>query len=260
MPVYVFVGPTIPATAVRGELDAICCPPAAGGDIYRAARDHPKAIGLIDGYFERMPSVWHKEVLWAMAEGVHVFGAASIGAIRAAELAPFGMEGVGAVFEAYRDGRLEDDDEVAVAHGDAEDNYQALSEPMVNIRATLATAQELAVVGGATRAVLEQVAKSLFYPERHYPTILERAAALGAAGTEIDALRTWLPDGRVDQMRTDAVAMLRCMRERLRAGLTRKEVCYRLEQTEYWDRIQRRFDAELERTTRPSSEKSVPPS
>ena len=75
------------------------------------------AIGIIDGYFENIPSVWHKEILWAMSQGIHVFGSASMGALRAAELAPFGMEGVGAIFEAYRDGWLEDDDEVASEDG-----------------------------------------------------------------------------------------------------------------------------------------------
>ena len=87
----------------------------------------PQAIGIIDGYFQWAPAVWHKEILWAIQQGVHVFGAASMGALRAAELAPFGMRGVGRIFEAYRDGVLpgsgdepfEDDDEVAVVHGPA---------------------------------------------------------------------------------------------------------------------------------------------
>jgi hypothetical protein len=63
--------------------------------LYRAALAHPAAIGVIDGYFEVVPTVWHKEILWAMAQGIHVFGAASIGALRAAELDSFGMRGVG---------------------------------------------------------------------------------------------------------------------------------------------------------------------
>ena len=69
-----------------------------------------------------------------------MFGAASMGALRAAELAAFGMEGVGAIFEAFREGVLEDDDEVAVIHGPAEFGYPVLSEAMVNIRRTLSDA------------------------------------------------------------------------------------------------------------------------
>ena len=39
-----------------------------------------------------------------MSEGVPVFGAASMGALRAAELHEFGMRGIGRIFEAFRDG------------------------------------------------------------------------------------------------------------------------------------------------------------
>ena len=115
MNIVIFTGPTLSAEEGRAVLDARYLPPAAQGDVYRAARDRPQLIGLVDGLFERTPAVWHKEILWAMSNGVHVFGSASLGALRAAELAAFGMEGVGAVFDAFRSGRLEDDDEVAVA-------------------------------------------------------------------------------------------------------------------------------------------------
>ena len=84
--------------------------------MYQATQNHPTIIGIIDGYFEVTPTVWHKEILWAMAQGIHVYGSASIGALRAAELCSFGMTGVGRIFVAYRDGILTDDDEVAVMH------------------------------------------------------------------------------------------------------------------------------------------------
>ena len=81
----VFTGPTISPAEARAELDALYLPPVAQGDVYRAALRRPKAIGIIDGYFERVPAVWHKEILWAMAKGIHVLGSASMGALRAAD-------------------------------------------------------------------------------------------------------------------------------------------------------------------------------
>ena len=141
MTVFVFVGPTLSSAEVGAAGNFVCLPPAAQGDLYRAAQQRPQAIGLIDGYFEGVPSVWHKEILWAMTHGVHVFGSASMGALRAAELAAFGMQGVGVVFEAFHSGELADDDEVAVVHGPAEVGYVRLSEAMVDIRFTLAAAR-----------------------------------------------------------------------------------------------------------------------
>ena len=97
-------------------------------------------IRTIDGYFDRVPAVWHKEILWAMSRGIHLFGCSSMGALRAAELEAFGMVGVGEVFRMFRDGVLEDDDEVAVIHGPSDAAYVTLTEALVNIRATLASA------------------------------------------------------------------------------------------------------------------------
>ena len=133
----------------------------------------PAVIGLIDGFFEHIASVWHKEILWALGQGIQVFGSASMGALRAAELAPFGMEGVGTVFESYRDGRLEDDDEVAVIHGPAELGHICLSEAMVNMRRTLEEAEAKGIIGRSTCARLEHIAKGLFYADRSYARVLE---------------------------------------------------------------------------------------
>lgn len=76
---------TLPESLSRQEvsrvMDTVYLPPVAQGDVYGAALGRPDAIGIIDGYFERVPSVWHKEILWAMAQGIHVFGSASVGAI-----------------------------------------------------------------------------------------------------------------------------------------------------------------------------------
>jgi len=238
--IYIFTGPSLSAEEGRAELDATFLPPVAQGDVYRATRERPLALGIIDGYFERVPAVWHKEILWAMAEGIHVFGAASMGALRAAELAPFGMEGVGTVFESFQRGELEDDDEVAVAHGSAEDGYRLLSEAMVNVRATLAAAEGAGVVAPPTRAVLERVAKELFYMERAWPTVLARAAREGAPSGELEALRAWLPRGRVDQKRQDALSLLRTLRARLDAGLEPKQVRYHFEHTDAWEEVRRR--------------------
>lgn len=239
---YVFTGPTLSPKEAEAELDATILPPVSQGDVYRAALEAPRAIGIIDGYFEQVPAVWHKEILWAMAQGVHVFGSASMGALRAAELAPFGMRGVGVIFEAYRDGALTDDDEVAVRHGPAELGYISVSEAMVNIRATLASAETAQVISAATRRELEGIAKAFFYAERSYPAILMQAARAGLPASEIDAFRAWLPTERINQKRLDAQSMLREMRKYLADDPEPKSVSYAFEYTDMWDEVSRLVD------------------
>src|SRR5947207_12902744 len=137
MTTIIFAGPSLPPRARPHIAGLEWRPPLRRGDLYLAALRRPALIGVVDGYFETVPTVWHKEILWAMSQGIHVYGAASIGALRAAELDTFGMRGVGAIYGAYRDGVLEDDDEVAVLHGPEELGYPQLPAGMVNTGCTL---------------------------------------------------------------------------------------------------------------------------
>jgi hypothetical protein len=79
-----------------------------------------------------------------------VFGSAGAGALRAAELETFGMRGIGWVFQAFRDGTLDQDDEVAVQCGNRADGYRPRSEAMVNIRQTLRAARRERLISEPT--------------------------------------------------------------------------------------------------------------
>ena len=242
MTAIVFVGPTLRSEEIAGAGDFIALPPVAQGDVYRAALRRPPAIGIIDGYFSGAPSVWHKEILWAMSEGVPVFGAASMGALRAAELQEFGMRGIGRIFEAFRAGVLEDDDEVAVVHGPAEIGFPPASEAMVNIRATLARAEANNIVGARSRRALEAFAKALFFADRNWPALLADSASHGVAAPDLAALSDWLPQGRVDQKRLDALEMLAAMRAAPAAGEPASPA-FHFEWTSLWDAFVARSDA-----------------
>jgi hypothetical protein len=224
----VFLGPSLPLAEARQVLDADVRPPAAHGDVLRAALEQPVAIGLVDGVFDRVPSVWHKEILFALERGVHVYGGASIGALRAAELGPYGMRGVGVVHGLYASGELEDDDEVAVAHLGAEDGFRPTSEAMVDVRATLAAAAAAGVVSEPTARSLAERVKTVFYPDRLL------AAALDAASPEERELAAWLPGGRVQQKRLDALELLRTLRDDLRHPPAPFRPGWRLAQTTAW--------------------------
>jgi len=245
MTACIFAGPSLAPRDTAALADLTLLPPARHGDVYRAVSLlRPRAIGIVDGYFQWVPSVWHKEILWALHQGVHVFGAASMGALRAAELTLFGMRGVGRIFEAYRDGVLagcgdaafEDDDEVAVVHGPPESGYVAASEAMVNVRCTLAEAERAGLIGSAARGQLVAIAKGLFFPERTYDRVLAEGRAAGIAEAALAALEAWLPAGRVNQKRTDALAMIETMREFLATDPPPMRARFAFEHTTLWER------------------------
>ena len=240
MRAIVFAGPSLPPASRPVAEPAIeWRPPVRQGELYRAALGGPAVIGVIDGYFEIVPTVWHKEILWAMAQGIYVFGAASIGALRAAELDSFGMRGIGRIYEAFRDGVLDDDDEVAVLHGPEELGYPPLTEAMVNMRATFDEAARVGVLAPDMATQLAAIAKSLFYKERTYRAVSQRAAASGIPAAPLRDLAAWLPSGRIDQKRRDANVLLATIRAHLAAAPPPLRVNYTLAETAAWDAARR---------------------
>ncbi|WP_425081980.1 TfuA-like protein [Ruegeria arenilitoris] len=238
MTAVVFVGPTLTSDAVAEHLDATILPPVRQGDVYRVAREKPTAIGIIDGFFEGVPSVWHKEILWAIEQGIPVFGSASMGALRAAELADFGMIGVGQIFQDYYTDVLQDDDEVAVLHSPAELGFQPLSEPMVSIRATVEQAQAAGVLPTDTASEMLHLAKVMHYRQRIWADIISAAQDLPG----VDGFADWLPTGRVDAKAVDACAMLTRMSDHLNGTPLPATEVTRTEPTLMWKALCARVD------------------
>ena len=183
--VTVFAGPTLPRhpdAAWRLLLGACeLRPPAQRGDVLEVLVDQPDALVLIDGYYYSVPAVTHKELLYALDAGVRVFGAASLGALRAAELAPLGMTGVGRVYEWYRSGVIDGDDEVAILHASADHGYQGLTVALVELRHAL---ESLDCDGGAAAAFVARV-KQIPFSNRHPDVIAELARReLGSEAAE----------------------------------------------------------------------------
>ena len=204
MRTLVFVGPTLPAGEVRARLPgAEVLPPAGVGDVLRAARRRGVTrLAIIDGYFERMAAVWHKEILIALEKGIAVWGAASMGALRAAELDAFGMIGVGAIYRAFRRGELVRDDEVAVAHLPAEVGYRAISDALVNLRDGLARAARAGVITARTRDALVELAQRPFYRERSWARLVGDGRAAGLPRRQLAALAAWpKPDRKAEDAR-----------------------------------------------------------
>lgn len=231
MRAVVFCGPSLPAQDKDRFAGIEFLPPVKQGDVYKAAQRNPAAIGIIDGYFDGMPAVWHKEILWAICQGITVFGAASMGALRAAEMEAFGMRGIGRIFEDYRSGRLEDDDEVALVHGPAEIGYPALSEPMVNVRATVDHAQDDKIVSAEEAETIKARAKAIFYKDRNWAVIIDD---LPFDAAKKDRISQWLVTEKIDLKQEDALEMLSEIERFLSSGEVPEQPDLYFENTETW--------------------------
>jgi hypothetical protein len=201
-----FVGPSLRWNEVwAADPAADIRPPAAHGDVYRAVVGGARTIVLIDGFFEAVRAVWHKEILWAIDHGCRLIGAASMGALRAAECAAFGMEPVGTIADDYVSGRRTSDGDVVLLHGGPDDGWVNLSEPLVNIDATITGLKDHRLLSDDESNGLRAVARRTFYADR----TLARVVDVAADGLLIPRRRVAgiLRDGRrfhVDQKAVDA--------------------------------------------------------
>ena len=198
--IMVFAGPSLAGVELAAPF--VRQPPAGAGDLLRWLPHGRCTLLLIDGVFDTRAAVFHKEILWLLARGFRVIGAASMGALRAAELDGHGMIGAGCIYRAYRDGRLTSDAEVAVLHAPAELGGAALSVALVDVRATLQAAVRARVLTVNDARACLAAASAIPYRDRAW-------ASLGAAGAFAD----WLPHGRVGLKAADALVGLALARD-----------------------------------------------
>ncbi|MGC4389673.1 TfuA-like protein [Agrobacterium sp. M50-1] len=195
----VFAGPSIHGIAGEDLSGLDLRGPAACGDIFDAVRQGIGAIGLIDGLYGDCAAVWHKEILYALSSGVSVFGAASMGALRAAECTSFGMIGIGEIFEAYRDGQRFSDADVAVSHAPGELAYRPLTVALVDAEATLAACRD--ALTPEQQDALARAASNLHFTRRTWRSIAAEAG-LGSATADL------LAANAVSVKRNDATRLL----------------------------------------------------
>ena len=174
----IFLGPSLSHEKARKIFDADYRAPARKGDFLRLAADFDvveMAVGFVDGVFlQDYPPTPIEVYHLARKKGVLLAGAASLGALRAVELEKFGMIGIGKIFQLYKTGKLNADDEVAVTFA-SEDDYQLQSEAMIDIRYNLYLAHKKGVIGEKAKSLLVKLAKDIYFPHRKYAFILEEA-------------------------------------------------------------------------------------
>ena len=181
--------------------------PIQRGDLGQAIKEHPDIIGIIDGVFHQNSAVGHKEILNVMKNGIQVFGASSMGALRASELDTLGMHGIGYVYKQYASGEVDSDDDVAVMLDS--DTLEALSEPLINMKYVFTNAVSENVITKEEKDELLSIAKKTFYPKRNYSQTLSSSSLDNETKEKlIDFIRI-----SPDIKKEDAKSLLTCIKD-----------------------------------------------
>ncbi|HVA26938.1 MAG TPA: TfuA-like protein [Candidatus Baltobacteraceae bacterium] len=166
--VAVFVGPSLPLRDRILSDRVTYLAPAARGDVERAAREYD-AILFIDGVFHHDLSPSPREVYDALKR-VPVFGASSMGALRAVECAPYGAVPLGAIARWYLLEAIDGDDEVAVLVDPQ--TQRALTVANVNVRYLASIARRRGILTKAEADDVVAAARKIFYMDRSWEDVL----------------------------------------------------------------------------------------
>ena len=205
-----YLGPSLPLEEAKCILDAEYRPPIKRGDLQHIIKEDTDTVAIIDGVFLQSCAVGHREILHIINSGIKVYGASSMGALRAAELAHYGMIGHGKIFEMYSQGFVEGDDEVALVFDP--DTLEPLSEPMVNIRFLLdrAVISDILSAEGA-HSLLERF-RAVYYPRRTLTLFKDMVREVDSSET-VGGLYRFIVDNYRDIKKEDAIGLLELLRK-----------------------------------------------
>ena len=216
----IFVGPSLSLQKARKIFDADYRGPAKKGDLLGLSasslvslKNQPNAInfvGLIDGLFLQDYPPTPIEVFQLLSnKNFRVVGGASIGALRAVELEKFGMVGIGKVFELFKSGTTNADDEVAVTFHPG-DGVSIQSEAMIDIRFNLFIAHKKNIITKRTKHIIAKTAKSIYFPYRNYSNVIEETRTkFPELSRELDSFSSYINHHRLSLKEIDAIKVIK---------------------------------------------------
>lgn len=213
----IFIGPSLDTEKARQILDVEYRPPARKGDFMRLTTsldDTRTIVGLVDGYFLLdYPPTPIEVYQLIVRRNIHVIGSSSIGALRAVELEKFGMIGVGTIFELFKCGKLDADDEVAVTFTE---DYHLQSEAMIDIRYNLFLSWRKGIIDKETRDIVTKVAKGIYFPFRTYQNIVsETARRFPRLNESVRVFETYIHTNRKSLKERDALRLIKHIKNML---------------------------------------------
>ena len=210
----VYLGPTLSRETAVKILDADYRDPAKKGDFLMLSQDsdEKKYVGFVDGVFlhDYPPppiEVYHL----ATRKNIELIGASSLGALRAVELEKFGMKGIGKIFQLYKNGIINADDEVAVTF--VRENNILQSEAMIDIRFNLFLAYKKGIITNQTKKRIAKIAKNIYFPFRNYEDIIKLTQQqFPPIYNELESFRSYILKNRDSLKARDAIKLLKYLK------------------------------------------------
>jgi hypothetical protein len=132
-----------------------------------------------------------------------------MGALRAAECAPFGAEPIGIIAHRYLTGDLDDDAAVALCHLPGEAGWTPLTEPLVDVEATIVHLSRNRLIATGEAVLLWSAAKQCHFSER---SVERMVSTTGLSADRADGLAKAYRAHKRSLKQIDALALIDAIR------------------------------------------------
>lgn len=165
-------------------------PPIQRDDLYELAeQQRPGCALIVDGLFGSSMSISPIECIDLMKRGWLLYGASSMGALRAADCCSVGMVGIGEIFNGFHFGYFHSDSDVAVKYDSA--TYSEITVPYVQVDYVVSTLKRREAVSDTkARLLLKSLRKVPWYDR--YPKLIADHLLEFFKGSEREPLLEYL--------------------------------------------------------------------
>lgn len=162
----IFGGPSIGSLVEQYHECFDLRPPIQRNDLYELAeQQRPGCALIVDGLFGSSMAISPTECIDLMKRGWLLYGASSMGALRAADCCAVGMMGIGDIFNGFHLGYFHSDSDVAVKYDSR--SYSEITVPYVQIDYIVSILKhQISVPDIKTRLLLKALKKVPWY-DRH---------------------------------------------------------------------------------------------
>jgi hypothetical protein len=151
--------------------DSRIMPPIIRGDLIKDIDNGVNIVVIIDGRFHQDLAVTPDEIMDALSCGIKVYGASSMGALRASELYPFGMIGHGLIYEHIVATPNFRDDFVAQVYSEDDDMIVKLSLNYIDLYMNLLELKKQKMLTAKDSYALLKLYSNIYYSERSWTAL-----------------------------------------------------------------------------------------
>ena len=126
----------------------------------------------------------------------------------ACELYPYGMIGIGTIFNDYKKGVIDSDDDVSVALNP--DTLEQLSQPWINLKYNFDNARKDKIITQEEEDELLKIAKDTYYPKRSFEYTIRKSSL---SPENITTLLNYINKNKIDIKHDDAKKVIQYIKK-----------------------------------------------